>query len=309
MFIWYLYEAGHHLVPVWDLWGAQQVSGDESSRVGDPWIQPVEPSTKSNKGWRRYAPIESHPALFREFVDLKPGHELILNFADQYGLLTDPEKGEPLGTWRAAITDMRLAVECWETAQKAGALPPRGNHDVDVRLEMAEGDTDKTVILADAKYSPGSFGAASPVNPTADVDLLGQPSQKTGRRVFISHGFSDRHDVLEFLASKINRNISHARPVFFPTNFDAPVDGLTLRLMPTTLLEAMWLQFGQAVESNKAFRKCRHCGTWFDLSPKAARIDKVFCTEACKARAYRRRLAKKERGAPDQLREEKEAST
>jgi hypothetical protein len=101
-------------------------------------------------------------------------------------------------------------------------------------------------------------------------------------------------DVFEVLASKINRNICHARPLFVINNFDALMEGLTLRLMPTNLLEAMWIQFGQAVESNKTFRQCRHCGVWFDLSPKAARVDKVFCTEACKARAYRRRLAKQE---------------
>lgn len=127
------------------------------------------------------------------------------------------------------------------------------------------------------------------------------------KKVAVFHGIAKRHDVLEFLASKINRNICHARPMFIAfdarvdtAKFHTLVDGLTLRVMPTTLLEAMWLQFGQAVESNKAFRQCRHCGTWFDLSPKAARVDKVFCTEACKARAYRQRLAKQERGASDQ---------
>ena len=251
MFIWCLPEAGHHVVSEWGLGEAQHLSGDESRRIDYPWVRPIESSGKES--WRRYAPLESNPALFRRFVDVGQSQESIVDFADRFGLLTDPEKGEPLATWRAAITDMRLAVECWETAQEAGALPLPGSRDVDIRCEVAEGNTDKTATLADAKYSPVSPGAATAVNTAADVDLLAQPSQEPGRRVFVSHGISNRRDFLEFLASEINRNICHARPVFLPTflptGFDVSVDRvrverLSLQLMPTTPLEAMWLQFG-----------------------------------------------------------------
>jgi hypothetical protein len=72
-----------------------------------------------------------------------------------------------------------------------------------------------------------------------------------------------------------------------------------MQLIPRNLLEAMWLQFGEAVTHDKSFRKCRQCGTWFEISLRAARIDKVFCSEACKAKAYRRR--KLEDGSIDHI--------
>ena len=75
-------------------------------------------------------------------------------------------------------------------------------------------------------------------------------------------------------------------------------DRLRLQLMPTNLLEAMWLQFGQAVASDKSFRQCRECGTWFKNSPKTARSDKIFCSGACKAKAYRERQVNREHVDP-----------
>jgi hypothetical protein len=314
-FVWYCNESGHqilpdHVEPPWvlerggtayvcsaDENKALQAYFDESGGSDAAWIRPVQPSPRAKKTWRRYAPLRDNPALFRTFVDVEYKQESIVKFANRFGLLTDPQKGEPLGTWAAAISDMRSTVECWQEARQVDALPLPGNHDIDIRLKTSEGGTGKSAFLADAKCLQGSFGAATGVSPATDIDVLAASSHQPDRRVFVGFNSSDRHDALKLLASRINENISHVRSVLVILD---GLDEISLRPMPTTLLEAMWLQFGQAVASNRSLRKCRHCGTWFDLSPKAARIDKVFCSEACKARAYRRRLSAlvKKKGEP-----------
>jgi hypothetical protein len=134
-FIWYCHESGYqigpHLVPQWLLHGARAVHVysaeenramkahvDESGRSDTAWIRPVDPSTRADKVKRRYAPLRD-TALFRKFADVECTSESTLNFANQFGLLTDAEKGESLATWTAAIADMRFAVDCWEQTQKA----------------------------------------------------------------------------------------------------------------------------------------------------------------------------------------------
>ncbi len=59
--------------------------------------------------------------------------------------------------------------------------------------------------------------------------------------------------------------------------------------MPTSLIGAMWLQLAQAVDGNKDFRQCVSCRAWFELAPDKARADKLYCSQACRSRAYRTR--------------------
>ena len=188
-------------------------------------------------------------------------------FADRFGLLRDPE-GEPLTPWIDAITEMKLAVDCWEETPKGNERPFPG-HQLSPRDTKLIGDLE----LERAK-------------------LVKQWESQRGQK-YVQANLSAPTPRWESLASKINQNISDVRPVF---TFGMLEDGLSVQLMPTNLLEAMWLQFGQAVESNKAFRRCPQCVTWFEVSHKVARFDKVFCTGACKARAYRQRLATQDHG-------------
>ena len=42
-------------------------------------------------------------------------------------------------------------------------------------------------------------------------------------------------------------------------------------------------------------RQCLQCGTWFEISPRAARTDRVFCSDACRFKAYRERQSRARR--------------
>jgi hypothetical protein len=71
--------------------------------------------------------------------------------------------------------------------------------------------------------------------------------------------------------------------VFSPPAHDALVP------QPDSLLGALWLQFAQAVIQNKQYRRCESCAEWFEISPQVARAERVFCSTACRSRAYRQR--------------------
>jgi len=55
-----------------------------------------------------------------------------------------------------------------------------------------------------------------------------------------------------------------------------------LQLSPPTLLDAVWLQFGQALASNAQLRQCDHCGKWFEAGiGTGRRADAKFCSSEC----------------------------
>jgi hypothetical protein len=64
-----------------------------------------------------------------------------------------------------------------------------------------------------------------------------------------------------------------------------------LQIIPDNLLSAMWLQFAQAIDGNGKHRACKECGKWFEISGEDTgfRINRVFCSDPCKSRDYRKR--------------------
>ena len=51
-------------------------------------------------------------------------------------------------------------------------------------------------------------------------------------------------------------------------------------LCPATLLDALWLQLGQALTSGGRISQCQHCGSWFEAGRKTGRrLDSKFCCD------------------------------
>jgi hypothetical protein len=49
---------------------------------------------------------------------------------------------------------------------------------------------------------------------------------------------------------------------------------------PTTLLDALWLQFGQEVTRGVKIQVCQHCGAWFEAGAGTGRrADAKFCSD------------------------------
>src|SRR5262249_24745568 len=56
-----------------------------------------------------------------------------------------------------------------------------------------------------------------------------------------------------------------------------------MKLQPPSLLDAIWLQLGQAITSNADLRSCVHCGNWFEAGGRSGRrADAKFCSDACR---------------------------
>jgi hypothetical protein len=57
---------------------------------------------------------------------------------------------------------------------------------------------------------------------------------------------------------------------------------LEFQLHPPSLLDALWLQFGQALVSKAELRSCEQCGRWFQAGAGGVRIDAKFCSTECR---------------------------
>jgi hypothetical protein len=59
--------------------------------------------------------------------------------------------------------------------------------------------------------------------------------------------------------------------------------------VPNCLYGAAWRQLAEAILGNRQYRQCQQCPRWFVLAPDVGRADKRYCSDACRAAAYRRR--------------------
>jgi hypothetical protein len=65
-----------------------------------------------------------------------------------------------------------------------------------------------------------------------------------------------------------------------------------LCICPGTLSAALWAQLALAIDGNQNVRTCAECSNWFPLEAGTGRSDKVYCSNACRMRAYRKRMGK-----------------
>jgi hypothetical protein len=73
------------------------------------------------------------------------------------------------------------------------------------------------------------------------------------------------------------------------------IDGaFAIVLVPTSLLQAMWIQFAQVVVSGAAIASCEQCGAIFPTGTGTGRRNTArFCSDSCrKAHLYQRRVAR-----------------
>jgi hypothetical protein len=68
--------------------------------------------------------------------------------------------------------------------------------------------------------------------------------------------------------------------------FDAERGRGALRVSPTSLIGAAWLQLAEAADGRYRPRRC-FCGSWFVLNPASKNQQGRFCSNACKQKWYR----------------------
>ncbi len=276
-------------------------------------------------GRRDYAPLREYPALFRNFAFLEAVPDRILAFADTYGLLGTDEQtmlagsqmggrkrpfaasGERLTTWQREIRELKRWVTHWDLlrARDLERLRRRVAWNTDlapdqidsVRAELrrrqvpdaeinrqlrslrgvwgqvqvlATDQAAKDEVQAQAIYDPGDFDLPMKLG---DVEVAGWAA----------------------LFGTVTARLEHQAGVRIGLAWDSASNMPTWRIQPTTLLDALWLQFARAIAGNREYRRCENprCGEWFEVSsdPRAGNRKRKFCLPPrnCRLQAHRAR--------------------
>lgn len=238
-----------------------------------------------------------HRTLFQDFAALKVSPDGIKVFANKYGMLGDPytvqantykikkrtsqpavvseypqthirivrkqvEKAEPYWAWVMQIIVMRVALEVWALINKLDETPMRRYILTDEKgFRLIDPSTGYFVT---ARYPWWMVGCGGLITVAGEQKILAR-----------------------FLLKEIiNANIKGKFSPVMTYGLDS--DNPAFRIIPNSLLAALWLQFAQAVDKSHTYKQCERCGKWFDVAKKmGARADKKWCGGACKKAAYR----------------------
>ncbi|MBL8796597.1 MAG: hypothetical protein JNM56_22035 [Planctomycetia bacterium] len=242
---------------------------------------------------RRYDAQQVPRSLFRTFADLPTNEDGIRAFANEYGglgvfeafqpkasdvtVVGEPLQGEPIARWCEQIVTMRRLTALWDLCQ-AQDLPGLGRH---IRWTDERGQ--RVVRYSHAGGEPG-LGEDADVSPKEVV--LASPTHHPEWLAQWSPG-DLMLPALFHLADEINQQLhfhDSLRMMWEPQQKQ-----LALRLPVPTLRDLLWAQFAEAIVSRRSFRKCKTCGTWFELLPGLARTNRLFCSEGCRSKLYRMR--------------------
>lgn len=242
---------------------------------------------------RRYDASQVPRSLFRSFTDVPTTEEGILAFANDYGglgvvepfqpkgsdvtVVGGPLQGEPLARWCEQIVAMRRLTALWDLCE-AQDLSGLGRH---VRWADDQGHRVVRYSLAGGEPCQAEAAGTSPqevllASPTHHPEWLAQWSP--GDLML---------PALFYLADQINQQLHFGGGMQMMWN--PPQKQLALRLPVPTLRDLLWAQFAEAVVSERSFRQCKTCGTWFELLPGLARTNRLFCSEGCRSRLYRQK--------------------
>lgn len=279
-FVWDIAKSGHQ----WrQLYAAEPASANDEPQ----WFLTDGHLLGVPREVSRYAPLRSEPALFRTFADLDPTRDQVRSFADRFGNLggdastivvipradgsdatgsRSPARsgslatGERLRHWAAEIGKMRDLVELWEAARvDAPVLGERVSwSSQSVKYQSGR----RWAIILDRRIDTEAFARLRP------GDLVAAAMIHIQRCV--------NKELQERCTARLLWDQDRTR--------------LDLRVVPRSLIGALWLQFARAVDGDRRFMTCVQCGRWMELSPDVRRSDARTCSGACRTRAYRERV-------------------
>lgn len=251
---------------------------------------------------RPYNPLDES-GLFRTFAATQPTAAAILNFANDYGALGEPTyligvppgepgtsaivmrgdgqpvgRGEPLEAWVYEILRMRQTLDLWDFHQ-AGDLDALGQH-----IRWTDGRRVEYVSHPGVRLP---VPAAKSSRPPAPYMVVVETIAEDAALELFTPG-DVKGPTLWHIQRVINDHLSGRVSPRLLWNRDE--ERPRLRFRPASLIGVLWLQFAQAVDGGKTYRQCESCGKWFELSPDVARKHRIYCSDACRTRAYRKRV-------------------
>lgn len=236
--------------------------------------------------------------------------------------LPDPppaeHESETITGWRIELAAMRMCIDLYDTLRSAGAEHALRWHFSAFGREVADGEQvfmfdsvypDSTQPLAswwtEIRLIDSGGAAANPDDPGFHYAYQLRPYH-TGEALALYEirgleVHQPRDTVVDFarvmLAAVIDAHLSGRIETMLLQN--PRTNGLVLYTMPNSLIGALWLQLAESIDGHKEFRQCESCRNWFELAPDKARADKLYCSQACRSRAYRRRSRETAKPTPD----------
>jgi hypothetical protein len=288
-FGWVAHPAGHRWVT-----SAQAAAGADAAPSSV--LAAVVSADATGLTARRYFPLSEEPALFRAFAAVDPTPDGVLEFVDHYGSLTgalaaqaftDPSQPglllaptrDTYASCREQALAMRRAVALWDLCQRRDVcgLARHVRWTEDAGGEAAiHYDSHPDFRPGQTLAAPGERTQAVIASPQVRPELLAQVSAGD---VTLAASLYITQVINEHMKGWVTPRMA----------WDPKRLRTALQLFPDSLLGALWLQLAEAVGGDKAFRSCKECGRWFELTPQGARKSKFFCSNACRSKAYRDR--------------------
>jgi hypothetical protein len=266
-----------------------------------------------------YEPTKVEPGLFRAFANLPPTRKNIRDFANRYGRLGgfaesaeywsiprdpgQPEllcRAEPFRFWVSEILLMRAIVDLWIAVQARDEQTIKKHIRWDKGVARFQSGPDAASLGLPRPPMPESERVSlSPLPWSAELDNAARSLRIHG---WVVHPKRDGPNflgslpedwietALYFIEVVVNRKlIEHS--IERPRLQWVGHEQLAWQHEPSSLIGLLWLQFADAIATNRNFKQCAQCQRWFEIAQNLARTDKVYCSPTCRVRAYRTRQA------------------
>ncbi|MBM4070273.1 MAG: hypothetical protein FJ271_15155 [Planctomycetes bacterium] len=274
----------------------------EAETLADTW------SSNHHKPYRAAdRPVMLDTALFMMFASMEPSPEGILQFAREYGNLT--EGYCPILVWQEEVVAMRWALRIWECL--------KANNSANIRKHFRWRPFPKELreYLKNPSHAPLSNEylyewLTGTVGKWNYLEFDSHPDLAHGRQAkFPDKRLTETISLRCLSQEEWNRQTESLNPLAVASAYLLQVlndrtrtylqprldwkDAITLTrsFAPKHLLGRLWLQFEESITGRKEYRVCQGpgCGKSFEVSPAIARSDKLYHSESCRVRAYQAR--------------------
>jgi len=273
-------------------------AGEEPTRrIEVAAVVPVDSSEKPQ-------PYDLPDDVFLKFARVEPTEAGVAAFATSFGLLAGDRRkvwpvekgggcttlveGELLSQWQFEIAQMNEALERLSVTRTRVREPF-----VEERLKRFA-EPIPTVRVRTTKTKTGWMTInARDFNPEEHTLW---PGERLDRRLLRERQFKEptmwgARDLVEL----INRHLQ-AAPLQAVLGDYPPK--LMPRVVPRTLLAAMWVQLLERACAAKAFRQCIVCHDWMLAEEQPKRYDRLTCSGRCRQRLHVERRARSVRQKP-----------
>lgn len=252
----------------------------------------INPALRSSKSsavlveWRRYRPMCQRD-LFQQFAEIPFGdRNAILQFANRFGSLG-------LRVRSVFGSDQQQGYACTQSSLKVeGRKEPRnGNYGETLESDEYLSEWENEIRDAKSAFELYQEIRENTVQVSLCRPVLGYETGDYASNWPRAHSRSDttrrRRQIQCLVNAKLRRHV--LIELQWSDNARVPV----FRVMPKSLLGAMWLQFSRDASGNVGFRQCKVCGKILTISTRTGgcKSNSKTCSPACRQRFHRQRAA------------------